>query len=136
MKLARVQYLGQLPYMLLQPRLKNSKECRVVCLKRKAQYIADINVGSAGLKFGESKDIMKFAERAVNTLRKNCPQSITDGLVRVDVMSFSDGRFVVNEFESLEANFNSKVHGNELKVNTFLMEYWSQKINTSMINLI
>ena len=49
-------------------------------------------------------ELKLFAEESIAELRKNCPESLTSGLVRVDIMQSDDGHMVVNEFESLEAD--------------------------------
>ena len=51
-------------------------------------------------------EIFQFAESAVKVLAKNCPTAIVDGMIRVDIFQRKDGKFVVNEFESFEADFN------------------------------
>ena len=47
-------------------------------------------------------------------LKQLVPNAVVDGLVRVDVFESLNGRLVVNEFESLEARFNSASTDDEL----------------------
>ena len=50
-----------------------------------------------------------------------------DGLLRIDVFKTKDNRLVVNELESLEAEyFGDDVE--EARFNEFLKSYWEKKI--------
>jgi hypothetical protein len=80
-------------------------------------------------------EILDFAEIAIQILNRNCPQSITDGIVRVDIMEMQNKKMFVNEFESLEADYHSDGL-NEAKVNSFLVDYWTQKLDNYLINLL
>ena len=65
-------------------------------------------------------EIFKFAESVVNVLKSNCPAAIVNGMVRVDIFRRKDGKFVVNEFESFEADFypgGSSTNADILKCN-------------------
>jgi hypothetical protein len=62
-------------------------------------------------------------------LKRNCPATIHDGLIRVDVMIADDGRPIVNEFESFEACYFTTKSELEAQVYTFLEHYWLLKIN-------
>jgi hypothetical protein len=70
---------------------------------------------------------MKFAEDAIQMLKATCPEAIVDGLVRVDIFETSDGRLVVNEFESFEALFQNGTEDDFL-IESFLVKYWFHKI--------
>jgi hypothetical protein len=117
------------PYALIQPRLRNRIEYKVVlnngvalfCWKR----------GSVGKSFSSSPhdQLFKFAEEALKLLKRNCPATIHDGLIRVDVMIADDGRPIVNEFESFEACYFTTKSELEAQVYTFLEHYWLLKIN-------
>ena len=50
---------------------------------------------------------MAFAKNAVQELKIRVPECICDGLVRVDIFTNANGNLVVNEFESLEAEYSS-----------------------------
>ena len=57
-----------------------------------------------------------------------CPWMIVDGLMRVDVFEAQDGRLVVNEFESLEAQYEAykiELNGEMIKN---LENYWLTKL--------
>lgn len=66
-----------------------------------AKYAAK---GKPRKTFQNVPDRLKFAEESIVELRKNCPESLLSGLVRVDIMQNDEGQMVVNEFESLEAD--------------------------------
>ena len=77
----------------------------------KAQYLAFncnkfTGKGSHAFSQHPHTEIFQFAESAVKVLAKNCPAAIVDGMIRVDIFQRKDGKFVVNEFESFEADFN------------------------------
>jgi len=75
-----------------------------------------------------------FAETCVKILGEwNCC-SIVHGLVRVDIMQTKDGNFVLNEFESFEANYYSKSHTNEAIVEQFLCEFWKNELLSLIIS--
>jgi len=67
------------------------------------------NYGGKGKAYSDEnmQRRMKFAEDAIQMLKAACPEAIVDGLVRVDIFEMSDGRLVVNEFESFEALFQN-----------------------------
>ena len=127
LRLATKTFFGKVSYMLIQPKLNNNRENKVVCLNGNAMFIAHIG-SPKGTAFGCPSDLLSFAENSIKLLRRNCPHSITDGLVRVDIMMNVDGVFVVNEFESLEAIYYGKDIEEESIVKTFLIKYWYKKI--------
>ena len=87
----------------------------------KVEYLAyncfrPTSKGSHAFSKHPHTEIFQFAESAVKVLAKNCPAAIVDGLIRVDIFQRNDGKFVVNEFESFEADFNpSGSHRDNLK---------------------
>lgn len=54
--------------------------------------------------FFTQSERLKFAEESIAALQKKCPESLVNGLVRVDIMQNDSGEMIVNEFESLEAD--------------------------------
>ena len=70
-------------------------------------------------------------KRILRELKVLCPDAILDGLVRVDIMNCHDGRLVVNEFESLEAQY-SRGCGRSTKeeaISQSLQSYWERQID-------
>ena len=85
--------------------------------------------------FDNETERFKFAEAAVQKLDKACPGSITDGMIRVDIMQLCTGEMVVNEFESLEANYSSetrKAHEFEFATISFYESFW----HTTLLRLL
>jgi len=123
---------GIVPYLFVQPTLKERFEYKVICLNGKAEYCAHIgqswNGGRNRTPFHKEHnyaDIKRFAESAIEQLRKANPSFIWDGLARVDIMySQSDNRMVVNEFESLEAGYDSSIVEHVNLSREFLTAYW------------
>lgn len=122
--------------MILQPCMKNRKEYKVVVLNEIPVYVSfnPRNLGPSKKSFSKAphENLLAFASDAVEKLKTNCKESITDGLIRVDVFQNQQGNFVVNEFESLDANFSS----NEMNMvkdshtSEFLVFYWIEKLAT------
>ena len=50
---------------------------------------------------------------------------IVDGIVRFDISKSNDNKLVLNQFESLEANYYGDGEGN---VREFVEQYWEHKI--------
>lgn len=127
------EYGDVIPYTMLQPKLDNKKEYKFVFVDGQFQYQTSIVGGNskhcrAFLKTKAQKaEGVRFASDAIELLKNQCPYSILDGLVRVDIMQRNDGSYSVNEFESLEARtFSAGVGGadREIIVSGRLMEYW------------
>ena len=74
--------------------------------------------------------MITFGTNILHTLKANHPHFIVDGLFRVDV--FFSERLVLNELESLEANFYATSEKDEANVNNFLKLYWETKIHNSV----
>jgi hypothetical protein len=139
MRILSAKYFGHLPYLMIQPCMYNRKEYKVVVLNNTAVYKAGISTGSnnkskngVNRKFGELKDLLQFAQTALERLRSNAPFAITDGLFRVDIFQTITGRMVVNEFESLDAEYQSKISGTDEATYSFLERYWYQKLKEYM----
>lgn len=91
---------------MLQPCMKNKRECKVAVFDKKALYVTYSTSMKRGLTFvlPHIDTLFTFAQNAVNQLSTNCPQSLTsDSLIRVDIFQNKDLKLVVNEFESFEA---------------------------------
>ena len=82
---------ARVPYVLIQPFMKNTKEYKVACYAGKFEFI----VSSASPHY-VSKDtrafskephtrLRMFVEEAIAALRTNCPYAIVHGVLRVDV---------------------------------------------------
>lgn len=115
--------------------LQKRTEYKVVLHNKVAQYV-NFDSKTNG-QFAPTRDIMKFAERAVQALSERCPGCILDGLVRADIMATASvvdnttspptKRMVLNEFENLDARFFGGA--NEMNsTQTFLHNYWMEKL--------
>ena len=89
--------------------MKNRKEYKVVVLNMKPVFIAYNPKCSGAQRKSFSKKpherLFNFAKLAVERLKEKCSHSIVDGLVRVDIFQNENQELVVNEFESLDANY-------------------------------
>ena len=104
-------YFGRIPYIMLQPCMKNKHEYKVVVLHEKPAFVSYNYKNSGSKRTAFSKypftDILCFAKTAVERLKINCPEAITEGLIRVDIFMNEKKNFIVNEFESLDANYQA-----------------------------
>jgi hypothetical protein len=137
MRLLSNRFFGHLPYLMIQPCMYNRKECKVVVLNNSPVYLAGISTGGNsksknGVRrsFADFEELQQFASRAIEQLRLAAPFAITDGLFRVDIFQTAAGKMVVNEFESLDAEYQSSVSGRAEATYTFLEKYWCHKIET------
>jgi hypothetical protein len=104
-------YGDTIPYAMVQPCMLNRKENKVVVLNGKASHRAETRI-KTGIQYCKRPytEIFAFAEKVVKDMAAadSCFQS--EGMVRVDIFQTTidggAGRFVVNELESLEANWN------------------------------
>ena len=64
----------------------------------------------------------------MNILKEKRPGTITEGLVRVDIMERNDGALIVNEFEGFEAQF-TKDETSDTVVRHFLKLFWARKLS-------
>ena len=140
----------RLPYVILQPKMQNRKEYKVVftvvdcckccqSVKKLLQQVVTFNgefqyvndkpkspSPSKGFSEEPHTRLRHFAEHAIAELNVNCPSAITDGLVRVDIFENAYKELVVNEFESLEAVYYSKL--GQASMHSMLVVYWERKI--------
>ena len=78
---------------------------------------------------------MAFAKNAVQELKIRVPECVCDGLVRrVEIFTNANGNLVVNEFESLEAEYSS-TEKNDLEITNFLVAFWEKHIRASLPEL-
>ena len=66
---------------------------------------------------------------AINRFKDHHRDAIIDGLFRVDIFINKEGMFVVNEFESLEANYDGAPNM-EAATRSYLISYWLRKLET------
>ena len=104
-----------------------------------APFICDNHVkGKRRLVFaeGEEEKVVAFAVSAIAELQASNPGAVAYApLLRVDIMRMQDGRWVVNEFESLEA-MSSKKDGtgnHDSNLSTYLETFWVHEL-TRIIN--
>lgn len=118
-------YAEQMPYVMVQPRMTNRCEEKVVLVNCKPFYIADksMNPGS-GFSFASQDQLFEFAIDAVRLLKLREPAFQSKGLVRVDVFCNAEGKLLVNEFESLEAVYYKRPLELENQVTSALALFW------------
>ena len=135
MRILSEKYFGNLPYLMIQPCMYNRKEYKIVVLNNTAVYKAGISTGSNNRSknginkaFAEEEELLQFAQTALERFRAAAPFAITDGLFRVDIFQTITGKLVVNEFESLDAEYQSTTSGKNEATYSFLERYWFEKL--------
>jgi hypothetical protein len=142
-----------LNYLLLQPAIRNRKEYKCVFINGVFQheYNCSTNIGPA-FSHGNHDRLIQFAADAISLLKKRCPSTMVDGLVRVDIMETQDleefvpldaafmgsfdwfvaenGRYyrrrlVVNEFEGIQPNYKDSE-----EVDVLLGEYFIHSVGS------
>ena len=128
--IASFEYSWRVFYAMIQSCLKTRKEYKVVVLNGKASHVLPQKANGVVVKGGKGfsdaphADLFRFAETGVERLSQICAGTISDFIIRVDVMQRANGNMIINEFESFEAVYTSgKV--NEMHVaQRFFHEYW------------
>ena len=135
-------YNGELafvPYVMLQPKMTNNFEYKVVCWNGRPCYIAERKRGSCrGGAFAAKKEdkLLDFAASAVKMLSESCPHAILNGLVRVDIFTTQqEGKYVVNEFESLEARFYSTNGAKNGTIVAAMRCYWYEVLIAALSHI-
>jgi hypothetical protein len=105
-----------MPYLILQPRMINPKEVKVAWVTnphtgcQRGPFIV-VNDREKGHKYASDDEILNFAKYARKVYEERFPESLTYPVFRIDIFRTQSGRFVVNEFESLEANIHISISG-------------------------
>ena len=131
LELVAFKYGSRVPYAMIQPRLVNRKEYKVIIYNGRASHILPqkANGTSAhGVAFSRhpNHDVLKFAESIVSFLDHVCPGAMTNYLLRVDVMQKSTGNMIVNELESFEAAYESANGAETDATNGFVKMFWEK----------
>ena len=113
----------------------SSNESKVILWNGKAQYVCT-NGGKRGILGKTTKPkLFTFVEEAWTALNTETNGAfLGDGLSRVDCFCTEDGKIVVNEFESIDANF-SGTRSYESMTTSFLADYYKRIIDTKLKSL-
>jgi len=80
----------------------------------------------------DERKLIAFAKRCVERLLAADPDAVAYApILRVDIMRMQDGRWVVNEFESLEALTDHKKDGTGTQDNqtqTYFQTFWNYEL--------
>jgi hypothetical protein len=133
LELVAAKYGNRVPYAMIQPWLVNRKEYKVIVCNGRASHILPqkANGTSArGMGFSESPHhgVMKFADAMVQQLGHVCPGTMTDYLLRVDVMQKRTGNMIVNELESFEASYESSKLSETRATNALVRKFWDDML--------
>jgi hypothetical protein len=102
-----------------------------VSTKVSATITATSNGTSAnGVGFSQHPhhEVLRFAETMVRQLGHVCPGTMTDYLLRVDVMQKRTGNMIVNELESFEASYESSNHAETHATNALVRKFWDDML--------
>jgi hypothetical protein len=127
-----------IPYMIFQERVTNNKEVKMIFLNRKFSHFVSPSARSSlittSLQGFENVDLIRFGNEVVARLDEDVYE--TRGLFRVDIFKSNHGNLVVNELESLDANYYSSNELIEPRVISFLENYWETLIHNSITNIM
>ena len=121
------------PYLMLQPRMACNNESKIILLGGKARFVSRTD-GKSGLIHGKTTravpqaELFQFVEMAYNMLKENNPYFNGDSLVRIDVFQTSENKLVVNEVETLNANYSCANLDNELLIKSFLISFFEAQM--------
>lgn len=121
--------------------LRKGREQKVVFVNSTASHICSYSKGKHFKKFASDDEVLAFAQVAFDALRLAAGEkSWFDQLVRVDVMWNDDEqRMVVNEVETVEAEYKSKTNTTlklDGRVLDFLHMYWYDKLKVCVADKI
>jgi hypothetical protein len=116
----------EISYLILQERVTSNGEVKVVFCGKTFSHIAGGRYDKKSFSSITTQELILFASDALESLDDG--QFILDGLVRVDLMCNNEGKLVVNELESLDADYDSLQMEDTSRANAFLDQYWEQKI--------
>ena len=119
------------PYIMVQPCLSNKREYKVITIpSQDIIYIASAKGTGHAYSIAPHERILNFAKETVQYFKTSCPHAITHQLFRVDILQTRDNKLVVNEFESIDANFvpnfGRSFHTSSLEyqVKSFVETFW------------
>ena len=91
------------PYIIMQPFLRDHAESKVLFYGSEPKYICSTAKHGILGRYKES-EIMNFVKEAHELLKSRVPL-LCDNICRVDIMTNTKGKMVVNEFENLDSQF-------------------------------
>jgi len=92
------------PYLIIQPRMQSNNESKIILWNGVPQFVCSSLKGLSKRK--STVEMMSFAEEACKHLKiQSNNVFLCDGITRVDLFCTAEGTLVVNEFESLDANY-------------------------------
>jgi hypothetical protein len=125
----------EINYLLFQERVTKNGECKLCFLNKQFSHFVSSTTTRKSLPGYTQKDLISFAQKALESLRVHEDTFILDGLLRVDLFKSNEGKLVVNELESLEACYFSSTLGESSQCDQYLEEYWEIQINECLCNL-
>ena len=72
----------------------------------------------------------------MESLEKSDKTFILDGMIRVDLFCSNEGNLVVNELEGLEAAYYASSFSDQIRTESFLENYWENKILELLSNFM
>ncbi len=124
-------------YLMVQPRMRNQFERKFACMGGEVRYLTKCSTGTG--KAYPVDEAMAFAQQALNVARQRLGEHlIWQGLFRVDVFEVRPGKYVVNEFESLDADVHSaaRTPSDEGRLRNDLIQFWYNIICIETKNLL
>lgn len=130
---------------MIQACMFNRKEYKIVCLGGIPSYLVDIpyhgkKKHSSGINEDFSKPphehLFHFAAKAIKKFLLKFPSALINPNFRVDIFKTSSGKFVVNEFENLEAWYSGGLNViKEKQASDYMRLIWAVKIVECIKNI-
>ena len=137
LRTASRKYMSRIPYAIIQPRLSNMKEKKLILLNGRFHHFAVNHRNVVGREYADDSMLPPVAERYLQELTAACPGTIASGLVRVDLMCYN-GNIVVNEFESLEAMYEpektNRIKDPAFATKQYLITYWHNILEARVLD--
>lgn len=133
------------PYLLLQPKVPNAKEYKVIMHNGTCKYFHQIGKSKYFTpKVGSPTyiEVMEFAKKVYDELASRSTSVILTGLVRIDIMraestkiiqeGSKSSRLVVNEVEGIDSNYSSSNSQFQVMTQNFLQQHWAEIVNLKL----
>jgi len=118
---------------MVQPCMLNTKEYKVIYIPSwNIQYVQHIKGKGCAFSSAPHDRLFTFVKFVVEMFKSKCTSAITNQLFRVDVFQNQDNELIVNEFESIDADFTAAGFSGSVectaRVANFLEEFWFEQL--------
>jgi hypothetical protein len=129
------------PYLILQPRVPDPKEFKVIMHDGICKYFHQRGENSYYSPRPTSpsyEEVMSYVKKVYYELQNRSHSIILSGLVRIDIMrvkSSKVNKLVVNEIEGVDSNYSATRNEQQGMTQYFLKQHWANVINDKLCNM-